>query len=428
MLEVIDYENRTARLEAIMNRSAGFEAAVDESVREIIASVRTRGDEAVLAYTQRFDGVRPDNIEVDYAHAEQALRELDPELREVIEEAAENIRRFHSHQRRDDWYVDEAHGVRLGQRVLPLERVGLYVPGGTASYPSSVLMNVVPAQVAGVEEILLASPPQADGLPRPLILATAAILGIRRIYAMGGAQAVAAFAYGTDSVPAVDKIVGPGNAFVASAKRQVYGTVDIDSFAGPSEIVVMADHSADAEFIAADLLSQAEHDARASAILVTPSRDLAERVARLAEDMTAELPRKDIISQSLRDFGACIVAPDLDACVEIVNALAPEHLELLVADPWDQLQRIKHAGAVFLGPYATEPVGDYFAGPNHVLPTSGTARFASALSVDDFVRRQSVVSYTRERLLHDGPKIVRFARAEGLDAHARAVQVRLDRS
>jgi histidinol dehydrogenase len=309
-----------------------------------------------------------------------------------------------------------------------MERAGLYVPGGTAFYPSSLLMNAIPAQVAGVDEIHLVSPPQEDGRPHPLVLATAALLGVEHIYAIGGAQAIGALAYGTDTVPPVDTIVGPGNAYVAAAKKKVFGRVGIDSVAGPSEIGVLADATADPEFVAADLLSQAEHDERASAILITPHRPLAEAVQQQVEQMVPELPRADVIEQSLADYGACIVVDTMEEAVELMNDLAVEHLELHVDDPWQTMTHIRHAGALFLGEHSAEPVGDYFAGPNHVLPTGGTARHASALGVDDFVRTQSVLSYTDERLRETGDDIMTLAEAEDLQAHAEAIRVRLDRA
>lgn len=427
MIPIIPYADRAEPLRAILSRSASFSPEVDAAVQAIIARVRTHGDDAVLDYTERFDGVRPPSLRVPEAKLEAAFAALDANLKRIIGEAAANIRRFHEQQRQRSWFTDDGDGVLLGQRVVPLERIGLYVPGGTAVYPSSVLMNTIPAQVAGVEEIHLVSPPGNDGLPHPLVLATAHFLGIKNVYAVGGAQAVAALAFGTASIPKVDKIVGPGNAYVAAAKKQVYGTVDIDSIAGPSEIVVLADHTADAEFVAADLLSQAEHDERASAILVTPHRPLAEAVQQHIEAMVPRLSRRAILEVSLPTYGACIVTETLDQGVAMTNELAPEHLELIVEDPWTMLTRIKHAGAIFLGPYSSEPVGDYFAGPNHVLPTGGTARYASALSVDDFIRKQSVIAYTADRLKQTGPDIVAFAESEELTAHALAIQVRLAR-
>ena len=418
----------TDRLDAILSRGGTFSDEVDATVEDILDQVRSRGDEAVLALTERYDGVRPDPVKVPPALLDEASDALDGDLRDAIAEAEANIRRFHEKQVRESWFTDDGDGVLLGQRVVPMERAGLYVPGGTAFYPSSLLMNAIPAQVAGVEEIHLVSPPQPDGRPHPLVLATAAFLGLEHVYAVGGAQAVAALAFGTDTVPAVDKIVGPGNAYVAAAKKKVFGRVGIDSVAGPSEIGVLADDTADPEFVAADLLSQAEHDERASAILVTPHQPLAEAVQTHVERMVPELPRADVIEQALSDYGACIVTDTMDAAIDVMNDLAVEHLEIHVDDPWQTMTHIRHAGALFLGEHSAEPVGDYFAGPNHVLPTGGTARHASALGVDDFVRTQSILSYTEDRLSDTGGAIMTFAEAEDLQAHAEAIRVRLDRA
>ena len=425
MIPVITPDD-TGRLDAILSRDATFSDEVDATVDDILGQVRTGGDEALLALTERFDDVRPDPIRVPPALLSDAADALTGDLRDALAAAAENIRAFHEKQVRESWFTDDGDGVLLGQRVVPMERVGLYVPGGTAFYPSSLLMNAIPAQVAGVEEIHLVSPPQADGRPHPLVLATAAFLGLEHVYAVGGAQAVGALAYGTGTVPAVDKIVGPGNAYVAAAKKKVFGRVGIDSVAGPSEIGVLADATATPEYVAADLLSQAEHDVRASAILVTPHRPLAEAVRAEVEARVPGLPRADVIEQALADYGACIVTDTMDEAVALMNELAVEHLELHVEDPWRTMTRIRHAGALFLGEYSSEPVGDYFAGPNHVLPTGGTARHASALGVDDFVRTQSVLSYTRERLQQTGEAIATLAEAEELRAHADAIRARLD--
>ena len=418
----------TARLDAIMSRGGTFSDEVDATVDDILARVRAEGDAALLALTEKYDGVRPDPVKVPASDLEGATKALDDELRGALEAAAANIRRFHEKQVRESWFTEDGDGVVLGQRVVPMERAGLYVPGGTAFYPSSLLMNAIPAQVAGVEEIHLVSPPQDDGRPHPLVLATAGLLGLEHIYAVGGAQAVGALAFGTDTVPAVDTIVGPGNAYVAAAKKKVFGRVGIDSVAGPSEIGVLADATADPEFVAADLLSQAEHDERASAILITPHRPLAEAVQQHVEEMVPDLPRADIIEQALNDYGACIVTDTMDDALALMNELAVEHLEIHTDDPWRTMTHIRHAGAIFLGEHSSEPVGDYFAGPNHVLPTGGTARHASALGVDDFVRTQSVLSYSEERLAKTGPQITTIAEAEDLQAHAEAVRVRLNRA
>ena len=428
MIAIVDYDERAEELQPILARSASFSDEVDGAVRRILAAVQEHGEEAVMGFTEQFDGVRPASIKVPERELEAAAEAMDDELRSIVLEAAGNIRRFHEKQEQQSWFTDDGDGVVLGQRVVPIERVGVYVPGGKAFYPSSLLMNAIPAQVAGVDDLHLASPPQEDGRPHPLVLATAHLLGLTQVYAVGGAQAVAALAFGTDTVPQVDKIVGPGNAYVAAAKKQVFGRVDIDSVAGPSEIVVLADETADAEFVAADLLSQAEHDERASALLVTPHRPLAEAVKEHIEQMVPDLERRTVIEQSLRDFGACVVTDTLDQAVAMTNELAPEHLEIVTAEPWQVMTRIRHAGAIFLGPHSSEPVGDYFAGPNHVLPTGGTARYASALSVHDFIRRQSIISYTDTRLRRTGPQIAAFAEAEELTAHAQAIRVRLARS
>jgi histidinol dehydrogenase len=418
----------TDRLDAIRSRGGTFSDAVDATVDDILSRVRADGDAAVRAFTEKFDGVRPDPVKVPADTLDTAAAALDDDLRGALERAEENIRRFHEKQVRESWFTDDGDGVLLGQRVVPMDRAGLYVPGGTAFYPSSLLMNAIPAQVAGVNELHLVSPPQDDGRPHPLVLATAALLDVEHVYAIGGAQAVGALAYGTDTVPAVDTIVGPGNAYVAAAKKKVFGRVGIDSVAGPSEIGVLADDTADPEFVAADLLSQAEHDVRASALLVTPHRPLAEATQEHVERMVPQLPRAEVIEEALADYGACIVTETMDAAIELMNELAVEHLEVHVEDPWQTMTRIRHAGALFLGEHSAEPVGDYFAGPNHVLPTGGTARHASALGVDDFVRTQSVLSYTEDRLRATGDDIITLAEAEDLQAHAEAIRVRLNRA
>ncbi|MEL6444897.1 MAG: histidinol dehydrogenase [Bacteroidota bacterium] len=415
-----------APLPRILARTAAFSDEVTQAARDLVADVQARGDAALRDATTRFDGVEVDRLRVPTDALSAAYGDLDQDLRDALHQAADNIRRFHERQRRTAWFTEDGDGVVLGQRYVPVDRAGLYAPGGTAAYPSSVFMNAIPARVAGVREVHLVSPPGADGLPHPLVRAAAHLLGIEHVYAVGGAQAIGALAYGTETIPAVDVIVGPGNAYVAAAKREVFGQVAIDSLAGPSEIVVLADASADARYVAADLLSQAEHDVRASAILVTTSATLAEAVQDAIEEMVPTLSRQSILEAALTDYSAAVVCETTDDAVALVNHLAPEHLEIITHDPWSVMGRIRHAGAVFLGPYSSEPVGDYFAGPNHVLPTGGTARYASALGVDTFLRRQSVIAYTRERLAQSGPAIVRLANAEGLDAHARAIQERLD--
>ncbi|HET7626937.1 MAG TPA: histidinol dehydrogenase, partial [Bacillales bacterium] len=395
-----------------------------QAVVDIIADVRQRGDAAVLALTERFDGVRLDRLRVDETEIDAAYAALDPSLIETIREAAAHIRDFHERQVRASWSMTKPDGSRLGQQITPLDAVGVYVPGGTAMYPSSVLMGVVPAKVAGVARVAVTTPPAASGAIAPAVLVAAREAGADEVYKAGGAQAVAALAYGTDSIGKVDKIVGPGNIFVALAKREVFGAVDIDSIAGPSEIAVIADDSANPRWLAADLLSQAEHDTRAAAVLFTPSRALAERVADEVARQLEDLPRRDIAAQAIADNGAIYVVRDVAHAVACVNAFAPEHLEVVVEDAEAWLGEIRHAGAIFLGPYSTEPVGDYFAGPNHVLPTSGTARFSSPLGVDDFVKKSSVIAYSERAMRENGGKIAALARLEGLEAHARAVEMR----
>ncbi|MBP1157719.1 MULTISPECIES: histidinol dehydrogenase [unclassified Paenibacillus] len=401
----------------------------NESVRQIIEEVRRDGDTALRKFAQQFDGVRVDELRVTKEEIEAAYDEVDEEFLSAIRAAAVNVRKFHEKQMRSSWMDLQADGTILGQVIRPLRRVGLYVPGGKAAYPSSVLMNAIPAQVAGVPEIVMVTPPATAGAEgiNPHILVAAAEAGVSEIYRVGGAQAVAALAYGTESIPAADKIVGPGNIYVALAKRYVFGAVDIDSIAGPSEIVVLADETADPAYVAADLLSQAEHDEMASAILITTSEPLAEAVRVEVERQLHELPRREIAAKSIRDYGAILTVAALDEGIDAVNHLAPEHLEIIVREPFQYLSRIENAGAIFLGPYSSEPVGDYFAGPNHVLPTNGTARFSSPLNVDDFMKKSSVIYYSKEALLRDGDQIISLARHEGLDAHARAIQIRLEK-
>ena len=426
LLPLVPYADRRARLSAVLDRRAVFDAAVEAAVRDVLADVRRRGDAAVLDLSERFDGVRPEPVRVPADELDRALGALDPDLRRALEGAAANVRRFHEAEMPASWTHDDGDGACFGQRVSPVERAGLYVPAGTAPLPSSVVMNAVPAQVAGVGEIHVCSPPQADGRPHPLILATARLLGIEHVYAVGGAQAVGALAFGTETVPRVDVVVGPGNAWVATAKKLVVGQVGIDSVAGPSEVVVLADDSAHPTHAAADLLAQAEHDARASAVLVTPSRALAEAVQAEVERLVPTLGRADVLRASLPAYGAAIVTEGMDEAVACVDELAPEHLVILSDDADALWGRVRHAGAVFLGHATPEPLGDYYAGPNHVLPTGGTARFASALGVGVFLRRQSVLRYSPERLRESAEAVVRLAEAEGLGAHALAVRLRLD--
>lgn len=404
-------------------------AEQNETVRRIIDDVRKNGDEALRRYAREFDRTEVDALRVSEDEVKAAYDQVDEDFIQIVREAAANIRSFHEKQMRSSWMDLQPDGTILGQTIRPLKRVGLYVPGGKAAYPSSVLMNAIPAQVAGVPEIVMVTPPATAGTEgiNPHILVAADIAGVREIYRVGGAQAVAALAYGTESIAAVDKIVGPGNIYVAIAKRLVFGAVDIDSIAGPSEIAVLADDSADPSYVAADLLSQAEHDEMASAIMVTPSRELADAVQAEVQRQLDALPRRDIAAASIRDYGAILLVGSLEEGVHTVNRLAPEHLEILVQDPFRLLAGIETSGAIFLGPYSSEPVGDYFAGPNHVLPTNGTARFSSPLNVDDFLKKSSVIYYSKEALLRDGAKIMSFAREEGLEAHARAIQIRLEK-
>ena len=397
----------------------------EAAVKTIIADVRARGDEAVRELTEKFDQVRLAAFAVTETEIEAAYGQVSAEFVGIVREAAGNIRAFHEKQLRPSWMTTEENGTVLGQKITPLDSVGVYVPGGTAAYPSSVLMNVLPAKVAGVKRIVMVSPPDRAGRLPAAVLVAAKEAGVEEIYKVGGAQAIAALAYGTESISPVDKITGPGNIFVALAKREVFGDVDIDMIAGPSEIAILADETALADEIAADLLSQAEHDPRACSVLVTPSLALAEAVSVEVERQLAVLPRREIAERSLTDYGAIYVTVDLDEAAEVVNELAPEHLELMTADPIELLGRIRHAGAIFIGRYSSEPVGDYFAGPNHVLPTNGTARFSSPLNVDDFQKKSSVIIYSKKAFMENAGKIAAFARIEGLEAHARAVETRL---
>ncbi len=397
---------------------------VEGAVAEIIANVRQNGDAALREYCLKFDKVRLDAIEVSREEIEAAYASVEPEFIDILERAAKNIHAFHSRQVRNSFVINETDGVVMGQKIIPIEKVGLYVPGGTAAYPSSVLMNCIPAKIAGCSEIVMVSPPTCNGGINPVILAAAKIAGVDRVFAIGGAQAVAALAYGTESVPRVDKIVGPGNAFVAEAKKQVFGRVAIDMIAGPSEILVLADGTCDPAVIAADLLSQAEHDKLASAVLVTDSEKLAKRVSKELEKQIPNLLRADIARASIDNNGKIIVADTLMAAIDIANEIAPEHLEICVDNPFDYLDKIKHAGSVFLGKNCPEALGDYFAGPNHTLPTSGTARFSSPLSVDDFIKKTQFTYFTEEALGKVARDVEYFATKEGLTAHARSAVIR----
>ena len=417
-------ESETKR-EAIFAREDPV-GSVEEPVREIIAQVRAKGDEALKRYTKEFDGVDITSVEVGQGAIDEGFRMADPMLMDILYRASERVAAFHQHQVRNSFLVNEEDGILMGQKIIPLERVGLYVPGGTAAYPSSVIMNCIPAKLAGVKEIVMVTPPGKDGKIPPNILAAARICGVNRVFRVGGAQAIAALAYGTESVPRVDKIVGPGNQFVAEAKKQVFGKVGIDMVAGPSEILVIADGKCDPRIVAADLLSQAEHDKNASAVLVTDSEALAVAVQAAIEEQLPKLRREEIARASIDTNGKIIVADNLDTAVEIANEIAPEHLEVCVDQPFDYLDKIKNAGSIFLGRNCPEALGDYFAGPNHTLPTSGTARFSSPLSVDDFVKKTQYTYYTRPALEKAQPTVSIFAKQEGLTAHARSIDIRFD--
>ena len=405
-------------------RSGEIDRKVTSAVTDILNNVKQNGNDAVREYTLKFDGHMPSKFEISREEIDSSPDKCDRDFILALYKAADNIRDFHARQKQQSWLEPKQNGVILGQRIRGLKRVGVYVPGGTAAYPSSVLMNVIPAKIAGVKEIVMVTPPQKDGTANPDILAAAKIAGVDRVFLMGGAQAVAALAYGTQSVPKVDKIVGPGNIFVATAKKLLYGTVDIDMIAGPSEILIVADKSANPKFLAADLMSQAEHDKMASAILLTTSEETANETAKELSRQMQTLERKDIIEQSLNDFGAIIVCKDISEAVDFANELAPEHLELAVENPMEYIGRVDNAGSVFLGHYSPEPLGDYFAGPNHVLPTSGTARFFSPLSVDSFIKKSSFIYYTEPALSEAKDDIIKLAETEGLTAHANSIKVR----
>ena len=399
---------------------------VEAPVAEIISQVIARGDEALLEYTERFDGVRPEKLEVSEAEYQEAIASLEPEFLAILEEAAANIRAYHEQQVRRDYIMKGKDGVLLGMKITPIEKVGLYVPNGTAPYPSTVLMDAVPAKIAGCSELIMVTPPNRDGKVDPGILAAARVAGIDRVFKVGGAQAIAALAYGTESIPAVYKIVGPGNAYVAEAKKQVFGRVAIDVVAGPSEVLVVADEKSDARVVAADMLAQAEHDKLSTAVLVTDSEALAMQVAEEIERQLKTLPREEIARASIENNGKIILAPNLETAIEIANEIAPEHLELCLDDPFAWLGQVKNAGSIFLGRNAPEPLGDYMAGPNHTLPTGGIAKFASPLGVDDFVKKSQFTYYTREALEEISGKLAVFARKEGLEGHARSARVRFE--
>lgn len=419
-------ESKENILENLLKRSPNQYDQYQSSVNEILENVKAHGDQAVFDYTKQFDkaDISTDNLYVTEEEIEEAYSLVDDKLIETMKKSIQNIRDFHERQVRNSWFETRADGVILGQRITPLESVGVYVPGGKAAYPSSVLMNIIPAHVAGVKRIVMCTPPGADGKVTPVTLVAAHLAGASEVVKVGGGQAIAALAYGTESIKKVDKIVGPGNIFVALAKKTVYGHVSIDSVAGPSEILVLADETANPRFVAADLLSQAEHDELASAILVTTSRELAEQVSNQVDVFASSLSRKEIITKSIENYGYILVADSMEDAIDVVNEIASEHLEILTKNPFDTMTRVKNAGAIFLGEYSSEPLGDYFAGPNHVLPTNGTAKFFSPLSVDDFIKKSSVISYSKEALEEAHEDIIHFAKSEHLTAHANSIAVR----
>ena len=427
-MRIIELTGETKKniLNDLLKRSPNHYGEYEETVNDIIRQVRERGDEAVFAYTEQFDQCRltAENLVVTEAETAEAYQALDEALIGAMKRSAENIKAYHEKQIRQSFFTTKPDGSILGQRITPLDRAGVYVPGGKAAYPSSVLMNVVPARVAGVAEIIMTTPPGKDGKVNPGTLVAADIAGVDRIYKVGGAQAIAAMAFGTQSIPKVDKITGPGNIFVALAKKAVFGYVSIDSVAGPSEILILADRYANPRFAAADLLSQAEHDELASAILITDSMELAKKVSEEVENFTRKLSREEIIRKSLDHYGYILVAENMDEAVDAANDIASEHMEILTKDPFQTMTKVKNAGAIFLGEYSSEPLGDYFAGPNHILPTNGTAKFFSPLGVDDFIKKTSIISYSRQALERDHEDIERFAKSEGLTAHANSVAVR----
>ena len=424
MINILNIEN--TEIKDILTRDINLETGVEDIVSGVIENVKQNGDKALFEYCEKFDGAKLSCLEVSKEEIDAAYEKEDKDFLATIELAKNNIHKFHSHQVRNNFVINDADGVILGQKITPIEKVGMYVPGGTARYPSSVLMNAVPAKIAGVSEIVMVTPPDKDGNIPSYILATAKIAGVNRVFKLGGAQAVAALALGTESVPKVDKIVGPGNIFVATAKRKLYGLVDIDMIAGPSEILVLADKTCNPTYVAADLLSQAEHDKLATAVLITDSEELAKAVSKELEKQIPELPRAEIARTSIDDNGKIIIVKDMKQAVEISNIIAPEHLEVCVDDPFELLNLIKNAGSIFLGKNVPESLGDYLAGPNHTLPTSGTARFSSPLSVDDFIKKSSFIYYTNDALANVKDDVVRFAEKEGLSAHARAVSKRFE--
>lgn len=429
-MRILTLTNETKQdiLNDLLKRSPNNYTQYESTVNEIIGRVRSEKDEAVFDYTLQFDkfALTPENIKVTKEEIAEAYTKLDGKLVDVIRQAAENIRVFHQKQLRNSWFDAGEDGTILGMKITPIARAGVYVPGGKAAYPSSVLMNVIPAKVAGVKEIIMTTPPAADGKINPGTLVAADIAGIDTIYKVGGAQAIAAMAFGTQSIPKVDKVTGPGNIFVALAKKAVYGYVSIDSIAGPSEILVLADETANPRYVAADLLSQAEHDELASAILITTSKELANQVSEEVDGFVKELSRAEIIRKSLDNYGYILLAEDMTSAIDAANAIASEHLEILTANPFETMTRIRNAGAIFMGEYASEPLGDYYAGPNHILPTNGTAKFFSPVNVDDFIKKTSIISYSREALEKVHENIELFAQNEGLTAHANSIKVRFE--
>ncbi len=427
-IQKLNSDTKKNLLEDLLKRSPNNYGQYEASVKEILDKVKEEKDAAVFAYTAKFDGAEltADTIEVTEAEIEEAYAQVDDTLLTVIRKAKDNIESYHAKQRQNSWFDSKPDGTILGQKITPLHRVGVYVPGGKAVYPSSVLMNVMPAKVAGVDEIIMVTPPGKDGKVSPNTLVAAKEAGVDKIYKVGGAQAIAALAYGTESIPKVDKIVGPGNIYVALAKKAVYGHVSIDSIAGPSEILVVADETANPRYVAADLLSQAEHDELASAILVTTSEKLAHEVSDQVDGFLKELSRAEIISKSLDNYGYILLADTMEDVIDVANEIASEHLEIQTKNPFEVMTKIRNAGAIFIGEYASEPLGDYFAGPNHILPTNGTAKFFSPLSVDDFIKKSSIISYSREALQKVHKDIESFAKAEQLTAHANSIHVRFE--
>lgn len=429
-MRIIELNDQTKNnlLESLLKRSPNSYRSYEQTVNEIITQVREKKDEALFAYTRQFDHceITKENIKVTEEEISKAYEKIDPKLVEVMKKSAANITEFHQKQLHNSWIAPKDNGTILGQRITPIEISGVYVPGGKAAYPSSVLMNVLPAKVAGVSKIIMTTPPGADGSVNPGTLVAADIAGVDEIYKAGGAQAIAAMAFGTESIPRVDKITGPGNIFVALAKKACFGYVSIDSIAGPSEILVLADDSANPRYVAADLLSQAEHDEMASAILITTSKQLAKQVSEQVDQFTKELSRKEIIEKSLENYGYILIAQNMEEAVDAANEIASEHLEILTRNPFETMTKIKNAGAIFLGEYSSEPLGDYFAGPNHILPTNGTARFFSPLNVDDFMKKTSIISYSRDALLKVHEEIELFATKESLTAHANSIKVRFE--